>query len=142
MNKNNELYPWSVESLLEITLEEPDDFLKIKETLTRIGVASTQDNTLYQSCHILHKRGKYYIVMFKELFKIDGRTANITYEDVARRNTIASLLDQWKLCSVVPNMDYIEQRAPVGDIKIIAHKDKRNWKFEPKYQMRSERTPR
>lgn len=142
MITSSELYPWTVDSLLEITLAEPDDFLKIKETLTRIGVASNTENILWQSCHILHKRGRYFILSFKELFRLDGRTANITYTDIARRNSIASLLDQWQLCSVVSSEEYVENRVPISDIKIVSHKDKFEWKLEPKYQMRSERAPR
>ena len=138
------LYNWNVDSLLQIELTNPDDFLKIKETLTRIGVASKKDNTLYQTCHILHKRGKYYCVMFKELFQLDGRTSDISHDDIARRNTIANLLEQWGLCKVVPAdaEEYKIVRAPVTAIKIVSFRDKRDWNLQSKYSMRSERTPR
>ena len=138
----NDLYSWGVESLLEIELAEPDDFLKIKETLTRIGVASTKDNILYQSCHILHKRGKYYCTHFKELFVLDGKLSDISPEDIARRNTIASMLEQWGLCLVVSSDEYVTLRAPVGSIKIISHRDKVLWQLQSKYSMRADRQKR
>jgi hypothetical protein len=138
------LYNWSADSLLQIELANPDDFLKIKETLTRIGVASKKDNTLFQTCHILHKRGKYYCVMFKELFQLDGRTSDISHEDIARRNTIAALLEQWGLCKVLPSdvEEYKMTRVAVATIKIVSFKEKREWTLLSKYSMRSERKPR
>lgn len=137
MNNNN--YNWSTESLLTIELGDPDEFLLIKETLTRIGIASKKDNTLYQSCHLLHKRGAYHVVHFKELFKLDGRESTITIEDIARRNSIASMLEHWGLCTVVPTPEYLDLRAIPNSIKVISHKDKQNWNLVPKYLMRSER---
>ena len=132
-------YKWKPSSLLGIELSSPDDFLKIRETLTRIGVTSKKDNTLYQSCHILHKRGSYFCVSFKELFLLDGRPGNLTYDDIARRNTIASLLEQWGLCTVIPTPEYLELRSPVANIKVVSHKDKSNWVLAPKYSMRADR---
>lgn len=121
-----------VDSLLEITLPNDDDFLKIKETLTRIGIASKKDKTLYQSCHILHKRGRYYIVHFKELFLLDGRHSEFTEDDMARRNMIALLLEEWGLVNIV-NRDLIGILAPANQIKIISHKDKSDWMLISKY---------
>lgn len=123
-----------VESLIEVSLNEQEDFLKIKETLTRIGVASRKDNTLYQSCHILHKQGKYYIVHFKELFMLDGKPSNFSEEDRGRRNTIAKLLEQWGLLKVV-NEQMMEDQAPISQIKIIPHKEKDNWNLVAKYNI-------
>ena len=123
-----------VESLIEVGLNEQEDFLKIKETLTRIGVASRKDNTLYQSCHILHKQGKYYIVHFKELFMLDGKPSNFSEEDRGRRNTIAKLLEQWGLLKVV-NKQMMEDQAPISQIKIIPHKEKDNWNLVAKYNI-------
>ena len=139
-----DLYPWTVESLLEINIENPDNFLLIKETLTRIGVASKRDNTLYQTAHILHKRGRYYIAMFKELFQLDGRNSDITHDDIARRNTIAALLEQWGLCTVVnEDLDeYHALRVILSTIKIVSYKDKGNWNLRAKYQMHADRKPR
>ena len=146
MNNNNEkqLYPWTVSDLLEIDLDEPECFLKIKETLSRMGVASSREDILFQSCHILHKRGRYYCAHFKELFKMDGRSADITIEDIRRRNTIASLLEQWGLCKIVmvDRTSFNAQLASVNTIKIVAHKDKGNWVLQTKYQMRSDRVSR
>jgi hypothetical protein len=127
---------------LEIELLTPDDFLKIKETLTRIGVASKRDDTLYQTCHILHKRGKYYCAMFKELFQLDGRPSDISHEDISRRNTIAALLEQWGLCSVVKTDEYTVMRVPLSAIKVVSYKEKKNWNLQSKYAMRSERKPK
>jgi len=122
----------SVDSLIEVKIAEEEDFLKIKETLTRIGVASRKDNKLYQSCHILHKQGKYYIVHFKELFALDGKPSDFTDEDKGRRNTIIQLLQEWGLIKVV-EPDYIkEPKAPMSQVKIIPHKDKANWTLEAK----------
>lgn len=125
----------SVENLVEITLAEKDDFLKIRETLTRIGVAAKKENVLYQSCHILHKQSKYYIVHFKELFALDGKPSSIVENDLARRNTIVNLLEEWGLVKVV-NADLIkEPRAPISQIKIIPFKDKSNWELVAKYNI-------
>ena len=137
-------YNWTTDSLLEITLNQPDDFLKIKETLTRIGVASKRDNTLFQSCHILHKRGRYYCVHFKELFKLDGRPSDITEEDIARRNTIAMLLQQWGLCVInSKNQQELDTlRVPLTVIKVVSYREKADWELVSKYSMRSERKPK
>lgn len=123
---------------LEVTLAEPDDFLKVRETLTRIGVASRKDKTLYQSCHILHKQGKYFIVHFKELFALDGKPADIVDNDLERRNTIAKLLEDWGLVKVVDKNVIIEQ-APLTQIKIIAYKDRQNWVLKAKYNIGKKR---
>jgi hypothetical protein len=124
-----------IEDFIEIELEHEDDFLKIKETLTRIGVSSRKENKLYQSCHILHKKGRYYIVHFKELFALDGLPTEITENDIARRNTIANLLEEWELLDIV-NPDKTEEPvASVGQIKILAHKDKDKWELVPKYHI-------
>ena len=130
----------SVDDLVEITLQKPDDFLKIKETLTRIGVSSRKENKLYQSCHILHKRGKYYIVHFKELFALDGLPTNLSDNDIGRRNTIASLLEEWELCEIV-NYDKIEDgpEVQINQIKIISHKEKSEWELCPKYHIGKKR---
>lgn len=124
-----------VDSLIEVKIAEEEDFLKIKETLTRIGVASRKDNKLYQSCHILHKQGKYYIVHFKELFTLDGKQADFTPEDKGRRNTIASLLEEWGLIKIVDSELLKEPKAPMSQVKIIPHKDKANWILEAKYNI-------
>ncbi len=121
-----------VETLLEIEFKESDDFLKIKETLTRIGVASRKDNKLYQSCHILHKQGKYYLVHFKELFKLDGKPADISDNDMERRNAIAKLLSEWGLLTLVEPVGAI---APMNQIKIISYKDKEKWELISKYNI-------
>lgn len=120
--------------MLEVTLNEPDDFLKVRETLTRIGVASRKDNKLYQSCHILHKQGRYFIVHFKELFLLDGKKSNLEENDVARRNTIATLMSDWGLLSV-DNKDKLQPIAPLRQIKIISFKDKDQWDLCPKYNI-------
>jgi hypothetical protein len=124
-----------VDTLVEIKLKEEQDFLKIKETLTRIGVASGRENKLYQSCHILHKKGLYYIVHFKELFALDGKQTEFTEEDKGRRNTIAVLLEEWGLCSIVDKNKVQEPRAPMSRVKIISFKDKDNWVLESKYSI-------
>jgi len=124
-----------VDSLVEVSLLEPEDFLKIKETLTRIGVASKKDNTLYQSCHILHKQGKYYIVHFKELFMLDGKPSNFSEDDMSRRNTITTLLEQWGLLKVVRPEYIAELIVPISQIKIISHKEKDNWELVAKYNI-------
>lgn len=121
-------------TMIEVVLKDPDDFLKVKETLTRIGVPSFKNKTLYQSCHILHKRGKYYIVHFKELFALDGRPSSIMEDDYARRNTIASLLQEWGLVSVV-NPSLLEPKVQSGSIKIVSYNDKHNWLLESKYRI-------
>lgn len=121
--------------MLEITLSEPDDFLKVRETLTRIGVASRKEtNKLYQSCHILHKQGRYFIVHFKELFLLDGKPSNLTVNDLQRRNTIATLLSDWGLVTIV-NPDQSKDKAPLRQIKIIPHREKSNWELLPKYSI-------
>ena len=125
---------WSQDQMVEVTLNEPDDFLKVRETLTRIGVASRKEKKLYQSCHILHKQGKYYIVHFKELFALDGKHANLTPNDVQRRNRIARLLADWGLISVV-KVDDVADIAPLNQIKVLAFKDKSEWILEQKYNI-------
>ena len=124
-----------IENLVEIELFEPEDFLKIKETLTRIGVSSRKDKKLYQSCHILHKRGKYYIVHFKELFALDGLPTNIEENDIARRNTITNLLEDWELLEIVDPDQTEEPVASIAQIKIISHKEKGDWELCPKYHI-------
>ena len=124
---------WSPEAMLEVRLNEPDDFLKVRETLYRIGVASRKDKTLFQSCHILHKQGKYYIVHFKELFALDGKDTNLSENDIARRNTIANLLSDWGLVDVVGTTSV--EAAPLSQIKVISFKEKGDWKLETKYNI-------
>ena len=133
----NEDLNWTSNDMLEVTLSEPDDFLKVRETLTRIGVASRKEKKIYQSCHILHKQGKYYIVHFKELFKLDGKPTNIDESDIGRRNTITMLLAQWKLLSVVDESQIAEPQAPLSQIKIIPFKEKSEWKLTTKYSIGS-----
>ncbi len=125
---------WSQDKMIEVKLNEPDDFLKVRETLTRIGVASRKEKKLYQSCHILHKQGKYYIVHFKELFALDGKYANLTLNDVQRRNRIARLLADWGLISVL-NGESITDIAPLNQIKVLPYKDKNEWTLEQKYNI-------
>tara|TARA_Y100000992_G_scaffold286924_1_gene239258 strand:- start:1450 stop:1857 length:408 start_codon:yes stop_codon:yes gene_type:complete len=125
----------SVSDLVEITFPEKDDFLKIRETLSRIGVASRKEQELFQSCHILHKRGKYYIVHFKELFKLDGKPTNIDESDIGRRNTIVSLLEQWKLLSILDKTKVESPKTPLSQIKIIPYKEKSEWKLTTKYSI-------
>jgi hypothetical protein len=120
--------------MLEVTLNEPDDFLKVRETLTRIGVASRKENTLFQSCHILHKQGRYFIVHFKELFLLDGKKSNLEENDVARRNTIATLMSDWGLVSI-DDTATAKPLAPMRQIKIIPFKEKNNWTLQPKYNI-------
>ena len=127
-------FNWSPEQMLEVTLNQPDDFLKIRETLSRIGVASRKDKTLFQSCHILHKQGKYYIVHFKELFALDGKKATLIENDVQRRNTIAILLQDWNLLSIVKK-EAATNKAPLSQIKIIAFKEKKEWNLQAKYNI-------
>ena len=133
MEENN-IIEWTPTSMLEVTLNEPDDFLKVRETLTRIGVASRKDRKLYQSCHILHKQGKYYIVHFKELFALDGKNTNLSLNDVQRRNRISKLLSDWGLISIV-NEAQIEDVAPLNQIKVLSYKDKGDWTLESKYNI-------
>ena len=125
----------TAEDLVEVTLEKDEDFLKVKETLTRIGVSSRKEKKLYQSCHILHKRGKYYIVHFKELFGLDGLPSNLSENDLGRRNAVISLLEEWGLVSVVRPEECEEPMASIGQIKIISHKDKGDWELVPKYHI-------
>ena len=137
---SEEIISWSAGDMLEVTISQPDDFLKIRETLTRIGVASRKDKTLYQSCHILHKQGKYYITHFKELFALDGKHANLTVNDVQRRNRIAKLLADWGLISVV-SPDAVADIAPLNQIKVLAYKDKSDWILEQKYNIGKKTKP-
>ena len=133
MEENN-IVEWNPAKMLEVILAEPDDFLKVRETLTRIGVASRKENKLFQSCHILHKQGRYYIVHFKELFALDGKHANLTVNDVQRRNRIARLLADWGLISVV-KAESVTDIAPLNQIKVLAYKDKSDWVLEQKYNI-------
>ena len=125
---------WHPEKMLEIQLKEPDDFLKVRETLTRIGVASRKDKKLFQSCHILHKQGRYFIVHFKELFPLDGKFANFSENDLERRNTIASLLADWGLVTLL-NKENAENKAPLSQIKVLAFKEKDEWDLQAKYNI-------
>ena len=131
---SEESFNWSPEQMLEVTLKQPDDFLKIRETLSRIGVASRKDKTLFQSCHILHKQGKYYIVHFKELFALDGKKATLVENHVQRRNTIAVLLQDWNLLNIV-KQEASTNKAPLSQIKIIAFKEKGEWNLQAKYNI-------
>ena len=126
---------FGIEDMLEISFKENDDFLKIRETLTRIGVASRKDKTLYQSCHILHKRGKYYLVHFKELFALDGKESSITENDLARRNAIARLLEEWDLLSMLDEEQSSTPLAPMSQIKVLPHKEKPEWNLVAKYNI-------
>ena len=125
---------WSADQMIEVTLNEPDDFLKVRETLTRIGVASRKEKKIYQSCHILHKQGRYYIVHFKELFALDGKHANLTVNDVQRRNRIIQLLCDWGLVSVI-EPEKVTDIAPLNQIKVLAYKEKHEWVLETKYNI-------
>ena len=125
---------WTTESMIEVGLREPDDFLKVRETLTRIGVASRKEKKLYQSCHILHKQGKYYIVHFKELFALDGKKANLSLNDVQRRNRIVQLLGDWGLVTI-SSKESIADVAPLSQIKVLAYKEKGDWTLESKYNI-------
>ena len=125
---------WSTDQMIEITLNEPVDFLKVRETLTRIGVASRKEKKIYQSCHILHKQGRYYIVHFKELFALDGKHANLTQNDVQRRNRIIQLLSDWGLITIM-NVSKITDIAPLNQIKVLAYKEKHEWILETKYNI-------
>jgi hypothetical protein len=124
-----------IDAMIEVTINKEDDFLKIRETLTRIGVSSQKTKTIYQSCHILHKKGKYYITHFKELFALDGKPSNFGDEDKARRNTIANLLAEWGLVTLVDAEKSKEPSAPLSQIKILPYKEKREWNLEPKYNL-------
>jgi len=128
---------WSADQMIEITLNEPDDFLKVRETLTRIGVASRKEKKIYQSCHILHKQGRYYIVHFKELFALDGKQTNISVNDLSRRNTIANLLQDWGLVKIMSESPY--EAAPLSQIKILTYKEKSEWLLETKYNIGKKR---
>ncbi len=125
---------WHPEKMLEVQLKEPDDFLKVRETLTRIGVASRKDKKLFQSCHILHKQGRYFIVHFKELFALDGKFANFSENDLERRNTIASLLADWGLVAIL-NKENAQNKAPLSQIKVLAFKEKDEWDLQAKYNI-------
>jgi hypothetical protein len=131
---NEPIVKWTPDMMVEITLNEPDDFLKVRETLTRIGVASRKEKKLYQSCHILHKQGRYYIVSFKELFALDGKHANLTVNDIQRRNRIVQLIADWGLVTLV-NPEKITDIAPLNQIKVLAYKDKEDWILETKYNI-------
>jgi len=127
---------WTPELMLEVTLNEADDFLKVRETLSRIGVASRKERKLYQSCHILHKQGRYFIVHFKELFALDGKPTNISINDIERRNTIAGLLEDWDLIKIKGNN---EQKAPLSQIKVLSYREKDEWLLETKYNIGKKR---
>lgn len=127
-------YDWKPESMLEVSLPEPDNFLKVRETLTRIGIASRKENKLYQSCHILHKQGRYFIVHFKELFALDGKESNITNGDIERRNAIAGLLQDWELLKILHPVQ-AEQKASLSQIKVVSFKEKDQWELVPKYNI-------
>ena len=129
---------WSSDQMVEISLNEPDDFLKVRETLTRIGVASRKEKKIYQSCHILHKQGRYFIVHFKELFALDGKHANLTQNDVQRRNRIVQLLADWGLVDIM-NVEKIQDIAPLNQIKVLSYKDKGDWILETKYNIGSKK---
>ena len=129
----------SIDDLVEVELFEDDDFLKIKETLTRIGISSRKEKKLYQSCHILHKRGRYYILHFKELFALDGKPSNFSEEDIARRNTIVNLLDEWELCEIVKPEKTESPVLNIKQLKILSHKEKEDWELCPKYHIGKKR---
>ena len=131
---NEPIVIWSQDQMVEVILNEPDDFLKVRETLTRIGVASRKEKKIYQSCHILHKQGRYYLVHFKELFALDGKHANLTVNDVQRRNRIIQLLADWGLIAIV-KPESITDIAPLNQIKVLAYKDKADWILETKYNI-------
>ena len=131
----NDEIEWNPDKMLEVTIKQPDDFLKVRETLTRIGVASRKDKTLYQSCHILHKQGKYYIVHFKELFALDGKPSNFSEGDIARRNTIVNLLKEWGLIEIVNTTSTESPISPISQIKVLPHKEKSEWELVAKYNI-------
>ena len=130
---------WDPSQMVEVVLSEPDDFLKVRETLTRIGVASRKEKKLYQSCHILHKQGKYYIVHFKELFALDGKRANLFENDVQRRNRVTQLLSDWGLVNIV-DKERVQDSAPLSQIKVLSYKDKGDWTLESKYNIGKKKT--
>ena len=134
--EENKIIEWTPASMLEVILNEPDDFLKVRETLTRIGVASRKEQKLFQSCHILHKQGRYFIVHFKELFLLDGKKSNLEENDIARRNTIAQLMSDWGLIDI-EHAERAKPLAPLRQIKIIPYKEKGNWELCPKYNIGS-----
>jgi hypothetical protein len=134
VENNEKSVEWTPASMLEVTLNEPDDFLKVRETLTRIGVASRKDRKLYQSCHILHKQGRYFIVHFKELFVLDGKPSTITENDIQRRNTIAVLLSDWGLLTI-NSTEQSKDRAPLRQIKVLSFKERDEWELCPKYNI-------
>jgi hypothetical protein len=138
-DQNNQIHQWTPSDMLEVTLNEPDDFLKVRETLTRIGVASRKENKLFQSCHILHKQGRYFIVHFKELFLLDGKPSTLMENDIQRRNTISTLLADWGLVSII-NSDEAKDIAPLRQIKVIPFKDKSLWELCPKYNIGNSQT--
>ena len=131
---NEDVISWSADDMLEVTIKQPDDFLKVRETLTRIGVASRKDKTLFQSCHILHKQGKYFITHFKELFALDGKKSTLTSNDIERRNTIAILLQDWNLIDIV-DKKAAENKAPLSQIKVLPFKEKKEWNLSAKYNI-------
>ena len=133
------IYDWSPSKMIEVALAEPDDFLKVRETLTRIGVASRKEKKIYQSCHILHKQGKYFIVHFKELFALDGKKANLSVNDFQRRNRIVQLLADWGLVNVI-STDMVSDIAPLNQIKVISYREKGDWKLETKYNIGKRKT--
>ena len=137
MSVISEEVKWSADQMVEVGLKEPDDFLKVRETLTRIGVASRKEKKLYQSCHILHKQGRYYIVHFKELFALDGKQTNISVNDLSRRNTIANLLQDWGLVKIMSESPY--EAAPLSQIEILTYKEKSEWLLETKYNIGKKR---
>ena len=135
---SEEITNWSSSDMLEVTIKQPDDFLKVRETLTRIGVASRKDKTLYQSCHILHKQGKYYITHFKELFALDGKPSNFSDNDKARRNTIVGLLSDWGLLNIIDETR-IQEKVALNQLKILSFKEKDEWELTPKYNIGNKR---
>lgn len=134
MNIEDVLYDWTPASMVEVKLEQPDDFLKIKETLTRIGILHNKSRTLYQSCHILHKQGKYFIVHFKEMYIFDNKETSLTVSDVMRRNAIAGLLQEWGLLKLL-NPEVIVNKVPISDLEILSFQDKKNWILKSKYNI-------
>ena len=132
----NDEIEWNPDKMLEVTIKQPDDFLKVRETLSRIGVASRKERTLYQSCHILHKQGRYFIVHFKELFALDGKNTNLSENDIARRNTIANLLKDWGLVDIISTLG---EAAPLSQIKVLSFKEKDEWTLETKYNIGSKK---
>ena len=135
----NDEIEWNQDNMLEVTIKQPDDFLKVRETLTRIGVASRKEKKIYQSCHILHKQGKYFIVHFKELFALDGKKANLSVNDFQRRNRIVQLLSDWGLVNVISS-DLVEDIAPLNQIKVISFREKGDWQLETKYNIGKRKT--